>query len=48
MGFAFWVHVIGICGELDYDKSTFARYEEEIRGVLATALWLDPNMHLDY
>ena len=26
-----------------YDKSTC-----EIRGVLATVLWLDPNMHLDY
>ena len=34
MGFAFWVHAIGIC--------TFG----EMRGVLATVLSLDPNMHL--
>ena len=29
---------------MDYDKSTFC----EIRGVLATVLWLDANIHLDY
>ena len=28
---------------MDYDKGTFARYE-----VLATVLWLDPDIHLDY
>ena len=29
---------------MDYDKSTFARYED----FLATVLWLDPNIHVDY
>ena len=28
---------------MGYDKSIFTRYEE-----LATVLWLDPNIHLDY
>ena len=41
-GFAFWVHLIGICGGLCQE------HFYEIRGVLATVLWLDPNMHLDY
>ena len=42
MGFAFWVHLIGICGGLRQEHFC------EIRGVLATVLWLDPNIHLDY
>ena len=36
MGFAFWVHLIGICGGLQDTR------------VLASVSWLDPNMHLDY
>ena len=42
MGLAFWVHLIGICGGLSQEHFC------EIRGVLATVLWLDPNIHLDY
>ena len=42
MGFAFWVHLIGICGGLSQEHLC------EIRGVLATVLWLNPNIHVDY
>ena len=44
MGLVFWVRT------LNWDLRWIMKGEHfsEIRGVLATVLWLDPNIHLDY
>ena len=40
----------GVLGTLNWDLRWIMKGEHfsEIRGVLATVLWLDPNIHLDY
>ena len=50
MAYNIYYDGFGVLGTLNWDLRWIMKGEHfsEIRGVLATVLWLDPNMHLDY
>ena len=50
MAYNIYYDGFGVLGTLNWDLRWIMKGEHfsEIRAVLATVLWLDPNIHLDY
>ena len=50
MAYNIYYDGFGVLGTLNWDLRWIMKGEHfsEIRGVLATVLWLNPNIHLDY